>query len=251
MSALAAELCAGNNALWCDAVCRAHDIPGEFHPALWRNRHTVPPFYSNAVTLRLDAETEQMALIRELAGERAAFSVKDSFARLDLRSLGFAILFEAMWLWRDAGHPAPPDPSGLVWSVVDDAARLAAWEAAWAGLHTGQAVPEADRVFRPAILAEPGLSLLAGERDGRIAAVAAANLTGQVVGVSNVFAPAAEAAACWAGVVAFVARLHPGQALVGYERGDDLAHALAVGFQTIAPLQVWTTISCCTLVFHS
>lgn len=63
MSALAAELCAGNNALWCDAVCRAHDIPGEFHPALWRNRHTVPPFYSNAVTLRLDAETEQMALI--------------------------------------------------------------------------------------------------------------------------------------------------------------------------------------------
>jgi hypothetical protein len=31
-------LAAHNNALWCDAICRAHDRPGEFHEALWLTR---------------------------------------------------------------------------------------------------------------------------------------------------------------------------------------------------------------------
>jgi hypothetical protein len=31
-------LAAHNNAMWCDAVCRAHDHPGEFHGALWLTR---------------------------------------------------------------------------------------------------------------------------------------------------------------------------------------------------------------------
>jgi len=189
--------------------------------------------------LRLDAVGEQMALIGELAGERAAFSVKDSFACLDLRPLGFEILFEASWLWRDASRAAPPDAGDLSWSVINGAKRLAAWEAAWAGLHDGETVPRAARVLRPALLAEPGLSLLAGERDGRIVAVAAANVTGHVAGVSNVFAQAADADACWAGATAFIIRLYPGRALVGYERGDDLARARGAGYQAVAPLRVW------------
>ena len=30
---------ARNNAQWCDAVCRAHGNPGEFHDDIWLNRH--------------------------------------------------------------------------------------------------------------------------------------------------------------------------------------------------------------------
>ena len=51
---------ARNNAELCDAVCRAHGNPGEFHEGMWLNRHQVPRFYPNAGTL---AEPSQRSLI--------------------------------------------------------------------------------------------------------------------------------------------------------------------------------------------
>ena len=256
-----AALCARNNALWCDAVCRAHGLPGEFLAGLWLNRHPVPRFYSNAVTLSPKDPAGQRAWVEHLMTRRTRFSVKDSFATLDLSRLGFDVLFEATWLWRDPAGVHPTFGSGLhflegeadqvrrtqesathqglSWSVVTDAAGLVRWEAAWAGLHDGQVVPGSERIFRRGLLHEPGVALLAGARDGQVVAVAAANQTGEVVGLSNVFAPAAEADACWAGAVAFAAALFPGRPLVGYERGDDLARAQAVGFVPVGPLRVW------------
>jgi hypothetical protein len=38
-------LAARNNALWCDAVCRAHDRPGEFHDTPWLTRLGALRFY--------------------------------------------------------------------------------------------------------------------------------------------------------------------------------------------------------------
>jgi hypothetical protein len=241
MTTSRAALCARNNSLWGDAVCRAHGRPGEFLAGLWLNRRPVPRFYSNLITLSPKDPAGQRAWVAHLLTRRAHFSVKDSFAALDLRPLGFDVLFEATWLWHDpvrrtqesATHP------GVVWSVVTDAAGLARWEAAWAGLHDGQAVPGSERVFRDGLLHEPGVALLAGARDGQIVAVAAANQTGDVVGLSNVFAPAVDAAAVWAKVVDYVGELFPGRPLVGYERGDDLAAAEAAGFRPVGPLRVW------------
>ncbi len=248
-----AALCARNNALWCDAVCRAHGVPGEFVGGLWLNRQPVPRFYSNAITLSPKDPAGQRAWVEHLMTRRAGFSVKDSFAALDLSDLGFDVLFEATWLWREAGvHPTFGSDADqvrhtqesathqeLAWSVVTDAAGLARWEAAWAGLHAGQVVPGSERVFRRGLLREAGVALLAGARDGQVVAVAAANQTGEVVGLSNVFAPAEDAAMAWAGAVAFAAGLFPGRPLVGYERGDDLAQARAVGFVPVGPLRVW------------
>ena len=241
-----AALCARNNALWCDAVCRAHGRPGEFLAGLWLNRQPVPRFYSNAVTLSPKDPAGQRAWVEHLLSRRPSFSVKDSFVALDLSDLGFDVLFEATWLWRD---PVPPDlvrrtPESathpeLAWSVVKDAAGLARWEAAWAGLHAGQVVPGSERIFGRGLLHEPGVALLAGARESQIVAVAAANQTGDVVGLSNVFAPAEDAVAVWAGVVAYAASLFPGRPLVGYERGDDLALAQVVGFRAVGPLRVW------------
>ena len=236
-----AALCARNNALWCDAVCRAHGLPGEFLAGLWLNRHPVPRFYSNAVTLSPKDPAGQRAWVEHLMTRRARFSVKDSFATLDLSRLGFDVLFEATWLWREPVRRAQESAThrALAWSVVRDAAGLARWEAAWAGLQPGQVVPGRERIFRRGLLREPGVALLAGARDGQVVAVAAANQTGEVVGLSNVFAPATEAAECWAGAVAFAAALFPGRPLVGYERGDDLARAQAAGFVPVGPLRVW------------
>jgi hypothetical protein len=239
-------------------------LPGEFLAGLWLNRRPVPRFYSNAITLSPKDLAGQRAWVEYLMTRRSSFSVKDSFAALDLSDLGFDVLFEATWLWRDpvrrtflsashlleggpevrrtqesATHRESATHQELAWSVVRDAAGLARWEAAWAGLHAGQAVPGSERIFRRGLLHELGVALLAGARQGQIVAVAAANQTGDVVGLSNVFAPALEAATVWAEVVAYVEQLFPGRPLVGYERGDDLASAQAVGFRAVGPLRVW------------
>lgn len=237
MVACSVTAAARNNALWCDAVGRAHGAPGVFHDALWLSHGDMPRFYPNAVTLAPDGAAEQLAHLAGLAAARASFGVKDSFAALDLRPLGCDVLFEATWLARPGDAPLPT--TGDRWAVVDDAAELAHWEAAWAGLAAGQSVPDAERIFRPALLAEPGVRFLAGRRDGAIVAVAVANETGSVVGLSNVFTPAGDAAECWAGAVALAGRLFPGRPLVGYERGDDLVEARSVGFQPIGELRVW------------
>jgi hypothetical protein len=36
------ELAARNNAVWCDTVCRAHGVPGEFLNGIWVNRKLGP-----------------------------------------------------------------------------------------------------------------------------------------------------------------------------------------------------------------
>jgi hypothetical protein len=91
-------LAAHNNTLWCDAVCRAHDRPGEFHETLWFTRLGAPRFYPDAVTIvGLEAAPAQTEAIAALVGStrQREWSVKDSFQSLDLRSLGFEPLFDA------------------------------------------------------------------------------------------------------------------------------------------------------------
>lgn len=229
---------ARNNALWCDAVCRVNDAPGAFHPSIWATPHAVPPFYPNAVTLTRDGVADQLAHVAELCAERRPFSVKDSYQTLDLRPLGFDVLFTATWLWREAETDAPAT-TALDWAIIAGGVELARWEAAWAGLPGEQRVAADARIFRPALLAQPGVCLLAGSRGGALIAVAAAHLTGDVVGLSNVFSAHVTAADLYPQVVAWASRRFPGRPLVGYERGEDLTAALSAGFRAIGGLRVW------------
>jgi hypothetical protein len=94
-------LAAHNNALWCDAVCRAHDRPGEFHDTLWLTRLGTPRFYPDAVTVAgVVAAPAQMKAIADLVGStrQREWVVKDSFQSLDLNSLGFEPFFDAEWV---------------------------------------------------------------------------------------------------------------------------------------------------------
>src|SRR5438874_11943324 len=99
-----AEQAARNNAVWCDAVCRAIGSAGEFDEqrGLWLHRHRSLPLYPNIVTIAPPEKAEpQLARIAELCvALPTGFAVKDSFAALDLVPLGFSVLFEAHWIWR-------------------------------------------------------------------------------------------------------------------------------------------------------
>ncbi|MDQ5825092.1 MAG: hypothetical protein M3441_12930 [Chloroflexota bacterium] len=235
---------AHNNAVWCDTVCRAHGKPGEFRQGIWLNWQTTPPFYPNAVTLGGPGESAtQLEYVRELLEAQipSAWAVKDSFCALDLSALGFELLFEAAWLYKEAS-PLDPDLryAGQRLVKISSVTDLTLWERAWSG---DSAEPEGEqgRIFPPALLADENVAFIAVYENQSIVAGAIGNRTGEVVGISNIFLPAHEAeqfrVCCVAGVMASF----PGLPLVGYEAGDDLVAMQALGFEEVRPLRVWGT----------
>ena len=239
---IASAQVATNNARWCDAISRTHGAPGELHDHLWLSRHPMPRFYPNVVTLSAQSGvTAQLAGVRELvdAAQLGSFAVKDSFASLDLAPLGFRVLFAATWLWRDTALPPPAIvDTGLRWTIIGEPADLITWEAAWNGLPVDPVSPPLPAVFLPTLLADPDIQFVAAYRDQQVVAGAIANRSGDVVGVSNVFAHT-DAERSWAGCLATIIAAFPGLPLVGYERGEELGIAERLGFVAVGPLRVW------------
>ena len=78
-----------NNARWCDVVCRSHGYPGEFTDRIWISVGHALPFYPNAITLAPDVTAAEAANGQDPS---RPYSVKDSFARVDLASRGLTPL---------------------------------------------------------------------------------------------------------------------------------------------------------------
>ncbi|MEV1332182.1 hypothetical protein AB0J20_21725 [Micromonospora costi] len=221
---------ARNNAEWCELVCASHGLYGRTEADAWSVPRRSPRWYPDAVTLRPGVAAEAL-LDRIDAGPGA--SVKDSFADLDLRPYGFRVLFAAEWIHRPA-DPAPADlPADPAAVPAPPLTPVTAPDAlaAWAAAHGGA------ELFRPALLADPRVTVLARyDDDGTVAGGAVLNRGGgPVTGVSNVFATGGDATGLWAAVRAAAG----GAALVGYESGDDLLPALRAGFAAAGPLRVW------------
>lgn len=231
---------ARNNTELCDAVCRAHGNPGEFHDDIWLNRKQVPRFYPNAGTLA-EPSQQQLDLIDELIAARLppGWAVKDSFAMLDLEPRGFRMLFDAEWIYLPGSRIRDIASARMSarWEMVRNDLALAEWEWAWS---RSAGDSSKDRIFLPPLLENEDIAVLAGFRDGHIVAGAIANRSDEVVGWSNFFAPAAEMRDRAAESLATIGRVFPGLPIVGYEHGDDLRNARALGFESLGPLRVWT-----------
>ncbi|WP_433124210.1 hypothetical protein ACQPWW_18535 [Micromonospora sp. CA-240977] len=209
---------ASDNAEWCDIVCGSHGLTGRTDADAWSVSHRSPQWYPDAVTLRpgVDAVT---LLARIDAGPGA--SVKDSFADIDLSGYGFRVLFEAQWIHRPPTAPPVDTPLDPV-TTADD---LAAWAAAHGG----------GELFRPALLTNPRVRVLA-RHDDRGAITGGAVLSGDgQYGVSNLFTHTDRPRDIWRAVCATV----PDAPLVGYETTPELAPALETGFLPTGPLRVW------------
>ncbi|WP_091605705.1 hypothetical protein [Micromonospora mirobrigensis] len=206
---------ARDNADWCAAVCAGHGLTGVVDADAWSVPRRSPPLYPDAVTLRRGVDPDALPA-RIDAGPGA--SVKDSFADLDLRRYGFRVLFAADWIHRPPVDP----PAGPALTPVTTTGALARWAAAHGG----------GPVFRPALLADPRVTLLARYApDGGVTGGAVLTRGPRVTGVSNVFGADVWPAVCRSAP--------PGVALVGYESGDDLAAAARAGFSTVGPLRIW------------
>ena len=229
---------ARNNAELCDAVCRAHGNPGEFHDEMWLNRRQVPRFYPNAGTLA-EPSQQQLALIDDLiASLPPGWALKDSFSMLDLESGGFRMLFDADWIYLPVSRikDIAAARTSAQWEIVRNVLALAEWESAWT---RSAGDTSKDRIFLPSLLDNKDVAMVVGLHDGHIVAGAIANRSDGVVGWSNFFAPAPEMLDHAVASLATIARIFPGLPIVGYEHGDDLRNAHSLGFESIGPLRVW------------
>lgn len=227
-----------NNAIWCNTVCAAHGIPIEFLSHIWLARKPTPRFYPNAVTLSDEVGlAEQMTAIQSLIADPTLtnIGVKDSFNVLNLTGLGFTPMFEASWIWRDPAQPiSRVADRSTRWEIIREPHDLSQWEIAWGN-------PEKSverRIFLPSLLTDRNVIFIAAHRDTRIVGGAIGNLTGDVVGLSNLFTTDDEVA-CWAGSLAVITDTFPGRAIVGYEHGANLEFARTFGFKEIGTLRVW------------
>jgi hypothetical protein len=229
-----AERCLSNNLDWYRSVLAPHGLAGTIADGLWTCRGHVPPYYSNAITVSPDGQNRQHRALADLAAALGRpFAVKDSFANLDLEPLGFRMLFDAAWIWRDPSDAPPADAKG--WQRVTTPDGLDAWEAAWA--ESGS--PAERRVFLPALLADEAVALFALYEGSRIVAGCAANRSRDCLGLSNVFSAVDVRASIYPAAAGAVAAWAPGLALAGYESGEALATARGCGFRAVGPLRVW------------
>jgi hypothetical protein len=197
-------------------VCRAHGKPGRFLPDLWVNAEIVPRFYPNAVTLTHgEAErAEQRSAIELLVASHlpGRWSVKDSFATLDLSRPGFEVLFEASWI--RGVMPAAGPSSDIVWQRETQSQS-------------------------PLPFDDPDFALFAGRRGFRVVAGGMFYRAEGVVGLTNVVSEAADAVAVWRSLTLLAARTFPRLPVVGYESGPELQAALDAGFEIGDPLRIW------------
>jgi hypothetical protein len=221
---------AENNAHWCDLVVRSHGGQGVFSPDAWTSPTRTPPLFPDAVTLIPSPRVpDLLSRIDALSG----CTIKDSFASLDLTADGFNVLFDAQWITSPA-HPdtewgVPPD-----WVQITDPDGFGLWKEAWC--HPGGPRD----ILLPELLSE-GAVVLGRIKNDRVIAGGIVSGSARVAGLSNVFTGVGHESETWSALAQCARAFFPGLPLIGYERGEELAHAQSGGFQTAGALRVWIT----------
>ena len=221
---------------WYEAMFRAHGVPWTIADGVLAAGGEPPPYHSRAVALAAGEPARQASVVARMrAAVPGPFTVKDSFARLDLAPLGFRVLFEAQWILREPGD-APPDAAPPArWRRVSGTGDLDRWEAAW----KANGSPAETRCFPPSLLEDGTVALLAAVRGDRFVAGCAANRAAGAVGLSNLFAEDAEDDGLFAEAIREAEGFAPGLPVVGYESGAALERARRHGFRAVGPLRVW------------
>lgn len=223
---------AANNADLHACVFKAHGLRFRCSDDLFWALDWPPPFFADLITLAPLLDAASSDRVREIATNRAQTSaIKDSFANIDLSSIGMAVLFEASWI---RAHAPPKQLRQDGWVNVKNARELACWEQAWKA--AGSAATR--RMFPGVCLENQDWCFWGRRRDSKFKAGFIANRSSDVVGVSNVFGDENDASV-FNDAASIAWEWDGGRPVVGYERGRSLEQALGCGFEAIGPLRVW------------
>ena len=185
-----------------------------------------PPYHSWITLITPTAQTQQLQLIKQNM-HHSRFEFKDSFDGLNFVDESLSELFSASWIYANDIQAA--DTSN--WIQITSVNDLLLWEEAW----KGGGSPSSQRQFPEAILKRSDVIIWGRKDSNRFDAGVIANTSVGCVGLSNCFGRNAYPAA--ATLCSELAQEVP---VVGYERGDDLAIALSIGFEATGLLRVWT-----------
>jgi hypothetical protein len=235
------ELAVLNNVYWYCAMFRAHRCAYAIDDLMWSSEAVPPPFHSNLVVLSPVVDLQRVRV--RLAGldcafSSAGFSLKDSFASLDLADAGYEVLFDANWIWREPWDVRTASETEA-WTVLTSPEQLEVWEDAWWGDARNTLAGPATRQFPASLLESPHHRFLARWDGKTVVGGAIANRSPGAVGLSNTFQLDASVVADWTGLMRCVSDQYPGVPLVGYERGAALDAAMAAGFVPTGALRIW------------
>jgi len=221
-----------------EAIFASHGIRWNKNASSWYCIEKVPPLYSNLVTR--SAAWRPDGIFRSINNsfeneQWENWSIKDSFAALDLGSHDFIKLFDAQWLYLEARQFKPEKKiAGIRHELIKDEDALCRWRKAW---DADEAL--GNRIFRPGLLRDPGVHFVAGYVAEKIVSGCLVNKTDNVLGISNCFC-ANEDIGYWSEIIRFIHASIEYTDIVGYERSGHLVTRLrATGFEAVGNLVVW------------
>lgn len=226
-----------NNHDFYEAVLADHGLQWIRSPLVSYCAQKVPTYYSNLVTRAPAWQPDQAFRAIDETFRHDGWpdwSIKDSFAHMDLRPFGFERLFDAEWIYLEAASFVPArEASELRYELVRNADALSAWRTAW------DANPQLGKeVFYDSLLGDPKLRFVIGYRGAEVVAGCIVNKTDDVLGISNCFYPQKDIL-YWSEMVGFVQTAFGKTDLVGYERRDLVARLQGLGFESVGNLSVW------------
>jgi hypothetical protein len=226
-----------NNCGLYEAVFGSRGIGFRSTDDVWYSTAETPPLYSNLITLSESWKPDDVFRGIDLNYEKEGWekwSIKDSFAALDLRGAGFKRLFDARWLYLEAARFKPAgEGRRLRYEILNGEDALSAWRAAW---DSDESLGR--MIFDARLLRDPRVHFVAGYGERGIESGCLINRTDDVLGVSNFFSPG-ERVAHWSDIVGFVFDAVEPADLVGYERLAAAGELRALGFESVGNLTVW------------
>lgn len=211
-----------NNIVWCEIVCETYGIKATSREHVWRTTSKAPTYYPDMIASSRDVTIDEVVNMIE---NKDIFSIKDSFANLDMSPLNFEMIFTAEWIYHEPVANLESVQPG--WCRVTTEDDLTDWTSAHGS----------ENVIRPELLKRPDVKIYLNKKKGGVAGFIA-NLGANAVGISNVFA-SADSDNLWSDIHNIVAFDFPGLSMVGYEQGADLNAALQSGWTTVGSLRVW------------
>lgn len=225
-----------NNELY-EAILSSQDIKSHKTDSIWYSLENTPPFYSNLVTVSKEWKPDDVFRNIDFNYEKEnweEWSIKDSFAVLDLTEFGFTKLFDAQWMYLEANDFIATENSGnLHYKIVDNEETLSAWRLVW---DIDEQIGK--QIFSPKLLNNSKVFIVAGYKEQQIVSGCFVNKTGNVLGVSNFFAPDREIY-YWSDIIRFIRESVKCLDIVGYERNELVDKLHFLGFESIGNLTVW------------
>ena len=227
-----------NNGLY-NAIFDSHGIGHGQNGTAWYSLEEAPSFYSNLVTTSPDWQPDEIFedIDKKYAGEQwRKWSMKDSFCKINLSRYGLTKLFEAQWIYLSAPEFKPSQTtSSIRYDLIKDELALSTWINGWDGNETEKL---GAKIFAPSLLQNSDIHFVGGYESERLVAGFLINVTENVLGISNFFAPN-EDIKSWTSAIKFVYATFGVKDIVGYEQGDRLSILQVLGFQTTGKLAVW------------